>query len=188
MMPNNPSGRYPMNPYKPNSYANPSPVNAKPRPPAGWGDGSKPIQVPLPAMKPDDWRRHQRVGRQPHNSHIGLIVGAVILAIVVLVVAVVVFLGKGSSTDNGALQAVQQPATAAQVASQLGCTDFKAGDVGGTGMVESAGTCMKNGKKMAIDVFASKEVRDQWLKAAEPLGVKPAFESNTSVTYPSVNG
>lgn len=93
------------------------------------------------------------------------------------------------ASSNDIPQEVQQPPTASQVAASLGCTGFENDEeTGGTDMVVSDGTCMKDGTKYAIDTFVSRDVRDAWLKAAEPLGVKPAWETATSVTYPSVSG
>lgn len=133
----------------------------------------------------DDYNTRQShgVAAQRRNIVIGVVLA---FALLILVPAIVIFVSK-QNPPSDAPQAVQQPATAAQVAQKLGCTGFKTGDVGGSGMVVSAGTCTKNDVKYAIDTFASKDVRDAWLKEAEKLGVNPKWESATSVTYKSVS-
>lgn len=78
---------------------------------------------------------------------------------------------------------VTQPPSAKDVATQLNCKNFTSSDPGQSGMVIDAGTCMIGSTKYAIDTFASKTVRDAWLKAAEPYGVVPKWETSTSVTY-----
>lgn len=81
---------------------------------------------------------------------------------------------------------VKHPASASDVAKQLNCTNFKdlgPAELGGT--VDS-GSCWIGNKKYAINTFDSQYSRDLWLKSAEQLGVVPKWETDTSVTYPSV--
>lgn len=81
---------------------------------------------------------------------------------------------------------VQQPASASLVAASIECGNFvDLGDATNVGVVDS-GACFIGTQKYAINTFASKASRDSWLKAAEPLGVTPQWETDTSVVYPSV--
>jgi hypothetical protein len=76
------------------------------------------------------------------------------------------------------------------VAQRLHCTRFLNIAVGGgvKGIVLDEGSCYIHGVKYAIDTFQNPKVRDTWLRMSEPMGVVPAFETNTSVTYKSVTG
>lgn len=84
---------------------------------------------------------------------------------------------------------VAQPPTASEVAKNLGCGDFTStdprGSIGGT---VTAGHCWLNGKKYAINTFASTAARDDWLAMTEQFGVIPQWETPTAVIYPSVTG
>lgn len=74
---------------------------------------------------------------------------------------------------------------AVEVAKTLHCTDFQSVDPGQAGSIDS-GHCFMYGRRYTINTFPSPEVRDNWLAAATALGVRPAFVTSTSVTYPSV--
>jgi uncharacterized membrane protein YdfJ with MMPL/SSD domain len=115
----------------------------------------------------------------------------ILILIAIAVAAVVVaFLAMNTSTDSGAIQSVTQPDSASQVAAKLHCTSFKelgAPTASQDQRTVDSGSCMKDGTKYAINTFVSSDVRDSWLKAAEPLGVNPKWETSTSVTYKSVS-
>jgi hypothetical protein len=83
--------------------------------------------------------------------------------------------------------AVVQPPSAKDVAGQLNCTSFTDQGKSQAGGVIDSGTCYIDGAKYGIDTFASKSARDAWLVAAENYGVSPKWETDTSVTYASVN-
>ncbi len=95
--------------------------------------------------------------------------------------------GSGSSTEVTEVQ--QQPATAAQICSQLHGTNFVSKDIGDAKILwgmTSGGTFWLDGKKYAVNTFSSKEARDDWLKYATRFGVVPKWMSDTAVVYPSV--
>jgi|SRR5690242_5626819 len=135
----------------------------------------------------------QRNGMSFLRNRGALIVIASALA-VMLVGAVVAGISTNFGHKSGTSQVTMvQPASAKGVADSLNCTGFK--DLGGgmpSGLGEKlyvvdSGYCFIDGKKYAIDTFASQQVRDQWLPLAETLGVVPKWETTTSVTYPSVD-
>lgn len=118
------------------------------------------------------------------------------LAVVIAVCLAVIFTAGGSNgnSNGGAqLQSVAQPPSAKEVADNLGCGKFKdlgPGHPSGLGVylyITDSGSCWIGTHKYGIDTFADKGVRDQWLAAAEPFGVVPKWETDTSVVYPSVN-
>lgn len=76
------------------------------------------------------------------------------------------------------------------VAQRLHCKRFQNIGVSGgvQGIVLDEGSCYIGNVKYAIDTFQNSKIRDTWLKMSEPLGVIPAFETATSVTYKSVTG
>lgn len=82
---------------------------------------------------------------------------------------------------------VVQPPDASDVARSLNCKRFE--DHGVTQISGSidAGACWIGNVKYAINTFPSKAVRDSWLQSAELLGVVPKWETDTSVTYKSVD-
>jgi hypothetical protein len=120
--------------------------------------------------------------RDPRALMMIILIG---LGVIVTGIVVILVVPKSSGND---ITTVQQPANASQVAAKLDCISFKSADTGASGMVISAGTCTKGGVKYAVDTFASQTGRDNWLKAAEPLGVNPKWETATSVVYKSVTG
>lgn len=94
---------------------------------------------------------------------------------------------KTTHVAQQAPHSVQFPATAEEISNQLGGTSFKdLGPAPQAGVVDS-GSFMKDGKKYAVNTFASQSVRDSWLQAAENLGVVPKWETDTSVVYLSVS-
>jgi hypothetical protein len=108
-------------------------------------------------------------------------------AAVILVISAV---GHFSShAEAGTLQTpvlISQPDSAAVVAHQLHCGDYH--DLGSglnVGVVDS-GFCWINNAKYAINTFVSKNSRDAWLRETESMGVDPRWETDTSVTYPSI--
>lgn len=114
-----------------------------------------------------------------------------------ITLGIIGFAGFARLDHAGAAQSVQavqadapspiaQPDTSRQVAAKLNCADFKPANRGESGLVIDAGVCRMNGIKYAINTFVSEDVRDTWLKDAEPLGVVPAFESANSVVYKSI--
>lgn len=121
--------------------------------------------------------------RQKDRRNIVILLG--ICAAIVAAGLTLLLMLSGSNPNTVSL--VAQPDSASQVAAKLACTNYTAAkSLGESGMVVSAGSCMKDGKKYAINTFVTQDVRDAWLKAAEPLGVNPMWETATSVTYPSV--
>lgn len=126
-----------------------------------------------------------------------VIVAAVALAVIVIGTFVVVRSSPSKPASNSVStqapapavtpMAVYQPPSAKDVAGSLNCRRFK--DLGPDEVGESidSGSCWIGRVKYAINTFASKPVRDAWLQAAEPLGVVPKWETDTSVTYPSVS-
>lgn len=120
-----------------------------------------------------------------HNRRVVLIVASS-LALVIAVCLTVIFTAGGSNGGTSTqIQNVVQPASAAQIASNLHCTNFK--DLGGGMGVIDSGSCYIGADKYAIDTFPAKGVRDKWLDSATTLGVVPKWETDTSVTYPSVD-
>jgi hypothetical protein len=124
------------------------------------------------------------------NTRAAVIFSLALTALMIIIGGGLYLGSRTSSTMPGqeTVQVVQQPATAAQVAQSEKCTNFKnvplkAGSGFGTITV---GNCYVNGEKYAINTFATPAVRDSWLKASEPYGVVPKWETATSVTYPSV--
>jgi hypothetical protein len=118
---------------------------------------------------------------------------AVIWGIVAVLAILAVLLNgntKGDAVPPGHSQvpvAVAQPPSAEQVANSLQCGKFKdLGSASNVGVVDS-GSCYIGSTKYAINTFVSKSVRDGWLKLSEPLGVVPKWETDTSVTYKSVD-
>ena len=126
-------------------------------------------------------RLNRKPAKRPRWVIIWTVTGSVIS---LLCIAILCVLLATSSNDTPAL--VQLPKSAGEVADQLDCTGFQEFSPGSSGMVVTAGTCMKDGVKYAIDTFASQDVRDAWLQTAEKLGVVPTWETATSVTYKSV--
>lgn len=136
---------------------------------------------------------HKKVNPNRRRNIFILIAGGVFSVIVVA--SITIFIAVGNNGNNGGInfQTVTQPASAAQVAKNLNCTGFK--DLGGgmpSGLgvrlyVIDSGSCYIGSDKYAIDTFPTKAVRDNWLQAATQLGVVPKWETDTSVTYPSVD-
>lgn len=147
----------------------------------------QPVYVPQTARSPHHAatspRRQPSPRRKKDKRNIILVL--VICMFVMLVGILAIVLLRGSNPN--ALTAVQQPPSASQLAADFGCSGFESGDIGGSGMVVSAGSCTKGNDKYAIDTFVSKNVRNQWLQAAEPLGVRPFKMTDTGVIYPSVS-
>lgn len=83
--------------------------------------------------------------------------------------------------------AVYQPPSAKQVADSLGCKKFEDHGPSQVGGSTDSGSCWIGNVKYAINTFPSLAVRNSWLRSAEPLGVVPKWETDTSVTYPSVS-
>jgi hypothetical protein len=124
-----------------------------------------------------------------------------VIAAGVLVLAAVAATACSSSTSTTAtapassapaaqttLKPVAQPPGAAQVAKSVGATGFVDKGASEAGGSIDSGTAMLHGRKIAINTFPAKSVRDSWLKAAEQFGVSPLFESDTAVVYYSVSG
>jgi hypothetical protein len=134
---------------------------------------------------------------------------AVLIGMIILAIAGVIILTNGNTTNANAPKpvstlkpvqpsttpAVPKPVTVAQpktetaqqIADALNCTSFTdEGESGNAGVADS-GTCYIDGAKYAIDTFTTKYARDAWLPVAEGYGVVPKWETDTSVTYPSVN-
>jgi hypothetical protein len=105
-------------------------------------------------------------------------------ALAVIVVACLTILTVRHS-DSTSLHQVAQPATALQIAEKVGCTNFQDRGPSQAGGSIDGGTCYIGSQKYGINTFASKDVRDAWLKLAERLGVSPKWETETSVVYPS---
>lgn len=127
------------------------------------------------------------------RSKAALLIIASALAVIVVGVIIAGFSTNFGHNSGSSQDTMVQPASAKKVADSLNCTRFK--DLGGgmpSGLGErlyvvDSGYCFIGDKKYAIDTFASKGVRDQWLPLAEQLGVVPKWETDTSVTYPSVD-
>jgi len=124
------------------------------------------------------------------NRRLALIVGGG-LAIIIAVCLAVIFAAGGSNSDISAsastkIEKVVQPASAAQIASSLHCGRFKDAGPSEVGGSIDSGSCYIGADKYAINTFPSKAIRDSWLQSAEPLGVNPKWETDTSVVYPSV--
>jgi hypothetical protein len=118
------------------------------------------------------------------KANAGIVAAGVIVAAVLI--GILVFVINFTSSSTGTIQVVNQPATASQVAKDLNCLKFKdTGPAKGGGSIDT-GYCYIGKQKYAINTFASQDVRDAWLKMAEPLGVSPKWETATSVTYKSV--
>jgi len=105
-------------------------------------------------------------------------------AIIVTGAAALALAGCGTA----AYSVPPQPPDAAQVARILGATGFKAMAAGVSIGVVSGGTAIWHGKLIGIDTFASHAALQDWLPAAEELGVVPSAEGATWVAYPSVSG
>jgi hypothetical protein len=117
------------------------------------------------------------------RSNLGLVITGVIIAAVLIgaVLFVLHFLGNSPT----AIQVVKQPPTAAEVAKNLGCTGFSDTGAAPAGGAITTGACSIGGVRYVIDTFVNAQVRDSWLKIAEPLGVNPKWMTPTSVTYPA---
>jgi len=118
----------------------------------------------------------------------------VTLAFVILTVSGAAALMRGIPDANAiqTVHAIAQPPSAADVARELGCVSFKhypvKNDGSHTPLVVDAGTCWIDGNKLAINTFVSKANRDAWIKLAESeIGIIPKWETETSVTYPSLH-
>jgi hypothetical protein len=134
---------------------------------------------------------HRRKTDIHRNRRLALIVGGGLAIVVAICLAIIFTAGGGNSgasaSSNTRIENVVQPASAAQIAGNLHCTKFKDAGPSELGGVIDSGTCYIGADKYGIDTFLNKDVRDSWLKAAEPLGVNPKWETDTSVTYPSVD-
>jgi hypothetical protein len=118
------------------------------------------------------------------KNNFGVIVTGIIVACILI--GILIFTIKFTSDSSSTIQVVRQPATASQVAKDLNCTKFKDTGPAQAGGSIDTGYCFIGTQKYAINTFASVDVRDAWLKMAEPLGVNPKWETETSVTYKSV--
>lgn len=94
--------------------------------------------------------------------------------------------GCSSSASPNAVQTFAQPENAAQVARQIGATDFADHGPAPLGGVQDGGTAMYQGRKIGIDTFADASVRNTWLTSAAQLGVSPLLEGANWVAYWSV--
>jgi hypothetical protein len=110
------------------------------------------------------------------NKHTAIGMLIVIIVFILGVVGVVTVVKGNPDTFN--------PPSIQQVATSFGCTDFQ--DHGPALMTTDSGSCWINGRKYGINTFASIEDRDDWLNAAEKLGVNPKYYSATAVLYPNV--
>jgi hypothetical protein len=128
-------------------------------------------------------RKPRETGKQ---KLVRFLVVTTVVSVIVLGIAIIVSILSSNNWSPNVVVPVAQPNTASQVAASISCSSFQSGATGASGMVITAGTCSKDGVKYAVDTFASQDVRDAWLKAAEPLGVVPAWETSTSVIYKSV--
>jgi len=91
-----------------------------------------------------------------------------------------------STTPNPVPVAVQQPPTAKDVATQVGCKRFHdKGNSPAVGVVDS-GICWIGKQKYGVDTFMTKAARDSWLKMTESFGVNPKWETPISVVYKSI--
>jgi hypothetical protein len=112
------------------------------------------------------------------------------LGLAAIIAGVIMIMGGCSSNESndpdGTVVTVQQPLTAHQIADKIGCTQFKGLPVTGVLYVVNLGTCYRDGKKYAIDTFATTAARDAWLKVSENFGVVPKWETATAVIYPSI--
>jgi hypothetical protein len=81
---------------------------------------------------------------------------------------------------------IQTMPTARQIAAHLHCDHFK--DLGSGGVIPSvdSGSCWIGAQKYAINTFETKQIRNAWLEAAEPLGVTPKWTTANAVIYKSV--
>ena len=121
------------------------------------------------------------------------VIFSIALTALLIIIGGGLYLGSQNSAAKSAEETVQnvpQPPTAAQIASEEKCVNFVNNpidpktNIGGT---ITAGSCYVDGKKYAINTFATPAIRDAWLKLSEPFGVNPKWETATSVTYPSVS-
>lgn len=119
------------------------------------------------------------------------VVFSIALTAVMIMIGAGLYLASGSShskTSETTVQTIQQPPTAAQIASEEKCADYKDGFTkGGWPTVLDVGNCYIGSVKYAIDTFANPANRDAWLKVASLVGVVPVWETATSVTYKSVD-
>lgn len=118
------------------------------------------------------------------ERNIILACAAVVCLAMVYIIWAVGFQGNSSSAST--LTIVQQPASAAAVAQQAGCDNFKDKGPSEAGGVVDSGTCSMIGVKYGVDTFATKDARDSWLVMASKYGVSPKLETDTSVIYKSV--
>lgn len=132
------------------------------------------------------------------KKHIGYIaafsvMAAILAVLIIAVVNEIRIANSDSSFGHKVIVATPQSNSsqpASSVAKALHCSRYRQIPVGTgvKGFVLDEGSCYIGGIKYAIDTFQSVITRDSWLKMSEPLGVVPAFETSTSVTYKSVNG
>jgi hypothetical protein len=90
-------------------------------------------------------------------------------------------------TPDPAPTVIYQSPSAKNVADSLGCKRFEDHGPSQVGGSIDSGACWIGNVKYAVNTFLSKPSRDAWLTDAEPLGVVPKWETDTSVTYKSVD-
>lgn len=120
------------------------------------------------------------------------IIYSLALTALLIVIGGGLYIGSHSSSPasaNETVQSIQQPPTAAQIASEEHCTNYTDKMTkGGWPTVLDVGNCYVGSVKYAINTFANPANRDAWLKVASAVGVVPVWETSTSVTYKSVDG
>lgn len=115
------------------------------------------------------------------------------IGLAAVIAGLVMIMGAGcssneSSDPGGTVVTVQQPLSAKDVATKIGCSEFLQGAKPKVNLfaVIDSGACWIGKDKYGIDTFASTAARDRWTKgAADLLGVVPKWETADAVIYPS---
>jgi hypothetical protein len=116
---------------------------------------------------------------------VGSAISVVLCAVYIAVILITDVFNHNSSSTT--LNVVQQPASAAAVAQQAGCSSFSDKGPSTSGGVVDSGTCKISTLKYGVDTFANKDARDSWLTMAAKYGVTPKWETDTSVVYVSID-
>jgi hypothetical protein len=112
---------------------------------------------------------------------------AVVTLCVALVVAAFVAVLVIELGMRGTHPAAVQPATARQVAAQLGASGFTDCGPAPAAGVTDAGVAYLGGRKIAIDTFPGPGIRDQWLSAVRSFGIVPFRQGAQWVAYASTS-
>jgi hypothetical protein len=134
---------------------------------------------------------HKKVRTFEQKRRVYILLTGAAISVIVAACLTVLLVRHSNDTPARAsaitVQQVPQPATALQIAEKVGCTNFQDEGPSEAGGAIDTGTCYIGSHKYGVDTFPTKSVRDSWLQLAEPMGVSPKWETDTSVVYPSTD-